>query len=51
LAFKVTNQVPTTPDAVAIQNFWRGKIAAYRDLFAIAEELKEWKRGFKKERA
>ena len=42
-AVDIIHKVPTTDEAVAQQNFQRGKIAGYKDLLQLAEEWQEWK--------
>jgi hypothetical protein len=37
------HKVPTSDEAVAIQNFQRGQIAALEDIIGLEQEVKEWK--------
>jgi hypothetical protein len=43
LRHKIVHKIPTTDEAVAIQNFERGQIAALEDIIGLKQELKEWK--------
>ena len=42
-AVDIIHKVPTTDEAIAQQNFQRGKIAGYKDLLQLVEEWQEWK--------
>jgi hypothetical protein len=48
LTFQLIHKIPSTEEARAGENFWRGKISAFEDLLGLAEELKEWKESQKK---
>jgi len=43
LRHKIVHNVPTSDEAVAIQNFQRGQIAALEDIIGLEQEVKEWK--------
>ena len=43
LRHKIVHKVPTSDEAVAIQNFQRGQIAALEDIIGLEQEVKEWK--------
>jgi hypothetical protein len=43
LGHDIIHKIPYTPEQIATDNFWRGKISAYEDLIGLAEESKEWR--------
>lgn len=41
--YQLVHDIPATAEALAKQNFFRGKIAAFEDLLELKDELKQWK--------
>jgi hypothetical protein len=48
LSYQIVHKIPSTDEAVAGENFLRGKVSAFEDLLGLAEELKQWKADHKK---
>jgi hypothetical protein len=44
LSDDIVHRVPSTPEANAELNFFRGKVAAFEDLLGLGEEWEQWKK-------